>query len=108
MSEELALEQAARNRRAVELHERSRAARAHRMNRSGHELLARSRLTADEHRRIGRRHGPDLRDHAAQRLTGPDDLVAATGPHGTAAAHRLVDGAEQVFGAARLREELDG
>ena len=67
VSEQLALEQARRNRGAVQLDERPRSAAAQVVDGSGDELLARAGLSLDEHGRVGRRDNLDLREHVLQR-----------------------------------------
>src|SRR5262249_29789412 len=72
--EELALEQGIGERGAVDRHEAAALALALEVNRTGGELLAGSRLTVDEHRRVV------LRQHA----DGLEDLV-----HHAVAAHHV-------------------
>src|SRR5262249_7843520 len=95
------------------------------LNRVCDELFSGTGLATDEHGRIRRGHGVDGFEDAAHRLTLPDDLrggdAAATfdfgrrrvvGPSSllelAAVVTRLLDGVEQVFIAARLREKVDG
>src|SRR6185503_16228619 len=73
--EKLALEQLVRNRRAVDLHERPRAARAARMDHVRHELLAHTRLALDQHARRRLRDGFDAREHLLQRRAFADDAA---------------------------------
>ncbi len=56
VSEQLALDQFGRNRRAVDLDERSRGKRALAVNVRGQQLLARARLADSRTRHIGSRH----------------------------------------------------
>src|SRR5439155_22559706 len=65
VSEELALEQRLRERRAVQTHERFVRARRVAADRLGDELLARAALSEDEDARLRRR---DLPDHLQEEL----------------------------------------
>ena len=58
------LDEIARNRGAIDPHERTLASRASVMNRRRHQLLAGARLAADQHARVRRRHA---RDHLPER-----------------------------------------
>ena len=66
VAEELALEQLARDRAAVDAHERTVLARAAGVHGVGDELLADARLAQHEHARVGRRHRLDLAQDLAQ------------------------------------------
>src|SRR5262249_37935375 len=46
------------------------------MNGIRNQFLARSRLAADQDRRVGRRDHLELRQHTAQRRAAPDDALA--------------------------------
>src|SRR5262249_53723836 len=67
VSEQLALEQAGRERRAVGLHERVRSARAAGVDGTGDQLFARAGLAENEDRGVGRRDQIELREHAGER-----------------------------------------
>src|SRR5262249_58982176 len=73
VAEQLALQDARRQRRAVHLHERAGFARAVDVDRVRDELLARPRLAAQEHRRRRGRDLLDLGEHLAQRAGLADD-----------------------------------
>src|SRR5207253_3023920 len=75
VSEELALDQLARQRGAIELHQRTLAPRACVVDRTSDELFARTGLALDQHRAVGRSHLRDLAEHAAQRRRIADDRV---------------------------------
>ena len=127
MPEELTFEQAGGHRRTIQRDEGVRPARTEVVNRARNEFLARAGLAAEEHGRLGGRHGLDRGEDAAQRRTVPHDrreaAVAAElvgrirGLVGrrvrawrqlAAAGNRLLDGVEQVVVAARFGEEFDG
>ena len=67
MSEELALQQCRRHRRAVDGDERAATPRPGRVHGACDELLAGSRLAADEHRRLRWANPPDEVDHPLHR-----------------------------------------
>src|SRR6516162_11330906 len=77
VSAELAFEQAGRYRRAVELDEGVRAAKAEIVDGAGDQFFSRPRLAMDQHGRIGGRHSLDLLEYPAQRRTLPHDLREA-------------------------------
>ena len=74
VTEQLALDQLRRNRRAVHLDERSLRPRAQRMDRTSDELLARAVLPGDQHARRCLPHPLDLLRDGADRIRRPDDL----------------------------------
>ena len=63
VSEQLALHQSFRKRRAVDGHKRAFAAGAQMMDRAGHQFLARPALAPHQHRRFGRSHLLDQGEH---------------------------------------------
>src|SRR5690606_22703760 len=65
--EELALEQLVRDRRAVDLDERTLAARAARVDHVRDELLADARFALDQHARARLRDGLEPREHLLER-----------------------------------------
>src|SRR5262249_48954931 len=75
VTEELALDQPARQRGAVDLDERPAAARAPRVDRARDQLLSAAGLAEDEDRGVRRRHQIDLLEGVRQRAALPDDLL---------------------------------
>src|SRR5262249_8921395 len=75
VTEELALDEPARQRRTVDLDERPAAARAPRVDRARDQLLSSAGLAEDEDRGVRRRHQIDLLEGARQRPALPDDLL---------------------------------
>ena len=75
VSEELALEQAGRDRGAVQLDERPRSAAAQVVNRARDELFAGAGFALDEHGRVGGRDDLDLLEHVLQRRAVADDFL---------------------------------
>src|SRR5690606_4558607 len=71
--EELALEQLVRDRRAVDLDERTLAARAARVDHVRDELLADARFALDQHARARLRDGLEPREHLLERKALADD-----------------------------------
>jgi hypothetical protein len=63
VSEQLALEQLARDRGGVHRDERLLGARARGVDRARHQLLPGSALARDEHRHVARRDAPDRLEH---------------------------------------------
>src|SRR6185312_16370727 len=74
VAEELAFEQASRNRRAIQLHERVVTASAQLMDRPRDEFLARSGLAQNQDGRISGRDRLNLAKHATERVAAADDL----------------------------------
>src|SRR5262249_17616274 len=79
MTEQLAFEQAGRDRRAIELDQRAFAPGAQVVNGAGDQLLARAGFAANQDGRIGGRDRLDLFEDAFQRGTGADDLLEVPG-----------------------------
>ena len=78
MSEQLGFEQRFRNRRAIDRHERLVGARTRVVNAARKELLARSRLADEQHRRASRGgHARGELDGVAQQRTLADDGLKA-------------------------------
>ena len=77
--EELALDQLAAERRAVDLHHRLRAPRAPVVERVRDQLLAGAALAADEHRHVGVGDPVDGLEQPAHRRAGADDALEAVG-----------------------------
>ena len=75
MPKELALEQLARIRGAVDPHHRLLAPAAPRVNLTGHELLTRARLPEDQDAGVGGGHEFDLSQDCAQRGALTHDLT---------------------------------
>ena len=75
MAKKLALQEAKRNRRAVQLHESAIPPPADGMNGSRDELLTSSRLTQNQHRCVGRSHGFHLLQHRLQIAAFAHDLL---------------------------------
>ena len=75
VSEQLALEQARRQRRGAHPDERAVAPRAEVVDRARDQLLAGARLAEEQDRAVGRRHGLDRLQHLPQRGAGADDLA---------------------------------
>ena len=75
VAEQLALEQARGNRRAVQLDEGARATAAQVVDRAGDQLLAGPRLALNQDRRVGRRDDLDLLERLLERRALADDLV---------------------------------
>src|SRR2546426_711377 len=115
VTEELALDQLARERRAVHLDERLRAPRAVVVERVGDQLLPCAARAADEDRQIRVRHLADhvehplhrraLADHALQAEVGDDEVVAGLRepPEGVLAREHGID-----LVPARAEQTLDG
>ena len=100
VTEELALEQRLGKRGAVDRHERAARAPAARVHRACDQLLARARLTEQEHRRVGAlrlAHEVETRAHA--RALRDDSVHRLRGPRGLARSRELVDARAQ----ARVR-----
>ena len=74
VTEELALHETRRDGAAVHLHERSMLPATLGVDRPRDQLLAGSGLAGDEYRRIGRRHLPDLVQHAQEGAAAADHL----------------------------------
>jgi hypothetical protein len=74
VTEELTLEQVRRHRGAVERDERTRTARARRMQRTRDELFARARLAVNQRRSLTRADAQDQIAHALHRRTVADEL----------------------------------
>ena len=74
VAEQLALQQARGDGRAVQLDEGAVPPRAQLVQGAGDEFLARARLAANEHRGVGGGDGLDLLEHPAQGGTVADDL----------------------------------
>ena len=94
VAEELALQQARGDGRAVELDEGALPARAEIVDGAGDELLAGAGLPADEDGGVGRRDGFDLLEDLAQGGACRDDLL------------EVVLGADLVFQVDLLLGEL--
>jgi hypothetical protein len=77
MAEQLALEQLARHRPAIDRHERPLAPGAARMDRARQQLLAGTRFAADQHRAVGRRDALDDAHHLPHAGAVPDQVVGA-------------------------------
>ena len=77
VAEELALEQLARQRRAVDRDERLRAARTRGVDVARHQLLAGAALALEQDRRAARRDARGDREHALQRRGARDDAALA-------------------------------
>src|SRR5881409_4235179 len=75
VTEQFTLDQSRRQGCTIHFDEGLAPPRAQVVQRSGHELLARSRLTGDQHRRSGRGHGFDGPKHLLDRPTLSDDLI---------------------------------
>ena len=75
MTKELALEEGWRERSAVHLDERARRTTAMPMDCACEALLARPRLTVDEHRGLRGRHRLDLAKRVAKDGALPEDVV---------------------------------
>ena len=75
VSEEFALDEAGRDGAAVDLDQGALLTRAAAVDGTGDQLLARSRLTGDEHGGIGGRHLLHLTEESSQRRAASDDLV---------------------------------
>ena len=75
-SEELALHEVGRQRRAVDDDERTGAPRAAPVDGAGEQFLAGAGLSRQEHRGIGRRHLVDAEHHIPKRVAVADDRVA--------------------------------
>src|SRR5205814_1195207 len=105
VTEELALDQLARERRAVHLDERLRAPRAVVVERVGDQLLPRAARAADEDRQIRVRHLADHVEHALQAEVGDDEVVARLRepPEGLLAREHGID-----LVPARAEQALDG
>src|SRR5262249_27577789 len=78
VTEQLALDERLRDRRAVDGDERLVASVREIVDRAGHELLARAALTIDEHRRRAGRGELDPAIHLLHALRLPDELAEAT------------------------------
>src|SRR6267143_6759519 len=74
VSEQLAFQQARRNGRAVQLHERFRPPWAQIMNGAGDQFLSRPRLAITQDRRVRRRYSFHMFEDFAQRGTVSNDL----------------------------------
>ena len=115
VAEHLALDQVARDRRAVDAHEWAITPRTRFVDRRRHELLAGPRLTADEHARIARRHPRDqIRDSPHRRagayeLTGQPQLFAqrARGFPRLPEVERRDQRQQHRLGRQRLLEEIE-
>ncbi len=75
VTEELGLEQGLRQRGAVHLDEVARGAQRVVMDRAGDQLLAGSRLAANQHGRVALGHLADDTKHALQWPAGADDAI---------------------------------
>src|SRR5579864_752527 len=75
VAEHFALKQSGGDGGAVQFDERPVATAAELMNGARHQLLAGAGFTLDQNRGIGRRGGPDLFEHLAQRGAVADDFV---------------------------------
>ena len=81
VAEELALEQVARNRRAVHADHRAGAAAARLVDRAGDQLLPGAGLAGDQHGGVGTGHQLDLPERRRDGRRAADDaLVMALGP----------------------------
>src|SRR5207245_2123022 len=78
VSEKLTLEQAGRNRRAVEFDKRVIAPSAQGVNRPGDQLLSRPGFAQQQHCRVGWGDNPRLLWDFAQRGTLPNALFASS------------------------------
>ena len=115
VAEELALDELARDRRAVHLDE-GRALRAARAGGSrGDELLAGAALAGDEHARLRRRDLLDLLEEPLHRRALPDHLVArararrrgrATSRASSRRVEHVLDADEHALAVERLLEEV--
>ena len=114
VTEHLALQEIARDRRAIHPYERLVPAWTLRMDRRGHELLAGAGLAADQHPRVGRSHTRDHLADATQCRTVADELAsqAKVGAQRRALAPRLTqlerarEREQHPFGRERLLEEV--
>ncbi len=78
MTEELALEESQRDRRAVQLDKGSLPASAVRVNGMRNELFASTRFAFDENRGVGGGHGLDLVQYSTERRARPYDAFKPT------------------------------
>ena len=114
MAEELALDQLLGNGRAVDLHERPRAAEALVVDVAGHELLARAVLAEDQHPPVGRRRLGDVRAQRVQDRALPhhDPAVLDLLLEGAvlrlqlALAQRVLDHEQRLLEGERLLDEV--
>ena len=114
MSEELALDELARNGRAIDLHERRVLARREPVDGAADELLARTALTSDEHAGLGGRHlvdvfeeplhGRALADHLVARFDLLAQPLHRRGELG--GADDVLDADDDALAAERLLEEV--
>ncbi len=83
VAEQLALDQLARERRAIHRDERLARARTSKMNRARDQLLAGARFAANQNRHVGRRDLVDRLEHAHHRARSPDHVLEHAGlePH---------------------------
>ena len=115
--EHLALDEIARNRRAVHAHERAVASRARAVDRRRDELLARAGFAGDQHARVGRR---DARDQSAHARASPElsPIISPPSPRSCAQRARFAPRAPQLerrrkreqhaLGRQRLLEKVEG
>src|SRR5439155_790265 len=103
VTEELALDQLARERRAVHLDERLRAPRAVVVERVGDQLLPRAARAADEDRQIRVRHLADHVEHALHRRA-----LADQAPEAIRARDLLLQEPERAPHLHAVEQALDG
>ena len=77
MSEELALDQVGRDRRAIDGHQRFVGAVAGAVDRTRDQFLARAGLAGDQHRRVGFRHLLDGAEHRLHAVAAADEIAVA-------------------------------
>ena len=115
VAEHLALDEVARDRRAVHPHEGAVAPAAARVDRRGHELFAGARLARDHHARIARRDALDEPAHLAHSRAVADHLAAQSevgaqrsrlSPR-LAQLHRRRQREQHALGAQRLLQEVE-
>ena len=106
VAEQLALDQLAGNRRAIDLDKRARRATRLPVQRPRHEFLARAVLARDEDARVGGRHAVNGLDQRAHRVRPPDDLVRLL--HHLAQSRVLLAQHEVPDGIAQRHEDAVG
>src|SRR5271166_3483128 len=117
VSKQFTFQQSRGNGSTVHSHQRVISPGAEVMDRACNHFFARSSLTVQKHRRVGRCNNGDLFQHFVQRLAFPDDVLKAVmGPYVRSevklaffvGCNTLPDGIQQFFIVDRLRQEVCG